>query len=294
MPRVFNPSPPDAGPGSAFAGTSLAKKRSRRRQKVRSRSHSPQPLHTMDTDTAAPADTETNSTTVIHASTQQQQQQFIGQDILDWHDENEHHEHNSSTSARRNNNLVSASKPGDANSVAMNSDAAITTTTHHNGLPVANPNTWTCRRAVGMDTRFLVTTQGNGNLTADSVVQEYATFIQTTVVRGVAPVWLASTVEKQQKQTQQPANKSAVPGKHSKKATTSSTSTIRVQLTALGNDKAKQTTGGRALFSLSKVQVQAASTKENNKENDNTKEVVHIPKELLAANSWKVLGTLGT
>jgi hypothetical protein len=290
MPRVFNPSPPDAGPGSAFAGTSLAKKRSRRRQKVRSRSHSPQPSsHT--SDTAEPV--ETNSTTITSFSTQQHQ--FIGQDILDWHDENEH-EHNSTSAG--NNNLVSASKPGVETSVAVHTSDATATTTNHNGRRDShqNPNTWTCRRAVGMDTRFLATTQGN--IVADRVVQEYAEFVQTTVVRGVAPCWLASTVEKPKEQPQS-ANKPVVPGKekHSKKGTsvTSHTSTIRVQLTALGNDKAKKTTGGRALFSLSKVQVQvSAKENKNDKENDKANGAVHIPKKLLAANSWKVLGTLGT
>lgn len=274
MPRVFNPSPPDAGPGSAFAGTSLAKKRSRRRQKVRSRSHSPQTSPTNSrrtsrtTDTAEPA--ATNSTTITTISTQQQQ--FIGQDILDWHDENEHN----STSG---NNLVSASKPIDEMSAAVN-NGATAATTKHNGSRDSNPNTWTCRRALGMDTRFLATTQGN--LVAERVVQEYTTFVQTTVVRGVAPIWLASTMEK-------PPAKPPVPGKHSKKGS----SAIRVQLTALGNDKAKKSMGGRALFSLSKVQVQASSNEKDNK-NDNTNGAVHIPKELLATNSWKALGMLGT
>jgi hypothetical protein len=133
-----------------------------------------------------------------------------------------------------------------------------------------------------MDTRFLATTQGN--IVAERVVQEYAAFVQTTVVRGVAPCWLASTVEKQ------PPVKSA-PGKPNNKGT--SASTIRVQLTPLGNDKARKTMGGRALFSLSKVQVQA-SANENDNENDNAKGAVYIPKELLATNSWKVLGKLGT
>jgi hypothetical protein len=260
MPRVFNPSPPDAGPGSAFAGTSLAKKRSRRRQKVRSRSHSPQPLRTTDT-TAEPA--EKNSTTITTISTQQRQ--FIGQDILDWHDEN------NSTSG---NNLVSASKPGDEMSVALNSDATVTT--NHNGLRDSNQNSWTCRRALGMDTRFLSTKQGN--IVAELVVQEYTAFIQTTVVRGVAPCWLASTMEKK--------------GNMKGASTTSNTSTIRVQVTPLGNDKAKKTMGGRALFALTKVQVQA-SANENKNDNYNANGAVHIPKELLATNSWKFLGKLG-
>lgn len=284
----------------------MAKKRSRRRQKVRSRSHSPQPTHPTDTDTA---ETISNSSTMPTVSTQQQQQQFIGQDILDWHDETES---SSSTFGSNNNNLVSASKV-DETSIAVNTSDAATDTNQ-------NPNTWKCRRAVGMDTRFLATPQGQGSLTADSVVQEYATFVQTTVTRGVAPCWLASTVEKKQQQTQ-PA-KAVVPGKEKHHKKTSSTSTIRVQLTALGNDNAKQqTTGGRALFSLSKVQVQAspASKSKNDKEKtkgdganthgdvqaSNAKEnktdkekdkgdgAVHIPKELLATNSWKVLGTLG-
>jgi hypothetical protein len=259
MPRVFNPSPPDAGPGSAFAGTSLAKKRSRRRQKVRSRSHSPQPSRT--TDTAEPA--EKNSTTINNVSIQQRQ--FIGQDILDWHDENH------STSG---NKLISASKPGDEMSVALNGNDAAAVTTNHNGLRDSNQNTWTCRRAVGMDTRFLSTKQGD--IVAELVVQEYAAFIQTTVVRGVAPCWLASTVEKK-------VNKKG-------SSTTSNTSTIQVQVTPLGNDKAKKTMGGRALFSLTKVQVQASA---NENKNDNENGAVHIPKEMLAASSWKVLEKLG-
>jgi hypothetical protein len=267
MPRVFNPSPPDAGPGSAFAGTSLAKKRSRRRQKVRSRSHSPQPS-SRTPDTAEPA--EKNSTTITNVSTQQHP--FIGQDILDWHDEN---------NPTSGNNLVSASKPGDEKSVTVNGDAAATT--NHSGLRDSNQNTWTCRRALGMDTRFLSTTKGK--IVAELVVQEYAAFIQTTVVRGVAPCWLASTVEKPQPKRN---NKST--------STTSNASTIRVQLTPLGNDKAKKTMGGRSLFSLTKVQVQAspASENDNDNDNDNTNSAVYIPKELLASNSWKVLGKLGT
>jgi hypothetical protein len=243
MPRVFNPSPPDAGPGSAFAGTSMAKKRSRRRRKVCS--HSPELSRTGNETDKAQAENSTSTST---------QQQFIGQDLLDWHDEPK------STSG----NLVSASKPGGEKPVAGNCDATTTTS-----ITTDDYHSWTSRRALGVDTRFLGTTQGK--IVAESVLKEYAAFIQTTVVRGVSPCWLASTVQGQSK---------SVPGKNKK------STSIRLQLTPLGTEKARAAAAGRAYFSLSKVELQTSAN-----ENETA---VHIPKELLATNSWKVLGKIGT
>jgi len=151
MPRTFNPSPPEAGPGSAFARTSLSKKRSRRRSK------------------AAPSSAKDKEN--------KPKKSFIGEDLLDWHDENnEASEKHTKVVPSTEKTLFDKEEENNENLIAASLQASSAVTS---------------RQAIALDTRFIET---NAGLEVGTLVcQGYEGLLRSLVARGATPCLSVST-----------------------------------------------------------------------------------------------------
>ena len=149
MPRTFNPSPPEAGPGSAFARTSLSKKGSRRRSKA-----------------AQSAKDKENKP----------KKSFIGEDLLEWHDENK-------LALEENTEAFQSAEKESSDPKEENNENIIASSLQETSA--------TSRQAIALDTRFIETKEG---LEIGSMVcQGYEGFLRTLVARGATPCLSVST-----------------------------------------------------------------------------------------------------
>jgi hypothetical protein len=211
MPRVYNPSPPEAGPRSIFAATNMAKKCSRRRRKARS--HSPQRSPKVDEEQ--------------DENTSKEQQQFIGQELLDWHDDVE--------SVPGNTAVPSVSMRDTAGSLGDGT------------VPVdIEKDTLQSRRAVAVDTRYLDTTEGIH--VGTNVLKQCEKFLRSLVVRGVTPCLLASTVPASTKPPLTSSKKGAG---------------LRIRTIALDTEQALKKLADGSMFSLATLDVAATASKED-------------------------------
>lgn len=246
----------------------MGKKRSRRR-KVRSKSPLLQQSDQNDGELA-----EKNPLPQQH-----QHQQFIGQDLLDWHDE-----------SAPTGNIVSSSKSSSRDKKAVSfennngdesSSAPLTIDTNINN----NYNgTYKSRRALAVDTRFLATAQAT--ITAERVVHDCNALVRSLISRGVAPCWMASTAGSSSASAAVSSSHKASAGNKKIK------SLLRVQASQMGASSMEKYLDGRKSFAIASIDVEACN--ENNIGDGKAAATVHLAKELLALNSWKVLGTMGT
>ena len=292
MPLTHDPDRPSGGPGSAFASTTLQSKVRRRRRKK------------TPVNNAAPSS--------------QQKQGLIGEDLLDWQDENVTNEaHPTESSASRTVKVVSNKKakrsdktgssktersmsPSPENETArqtsteaakMNAASSHVTpsssaTKGPSSLIPMTDRSYVCppraRHALAVDTRALETDEGMAAF--HSVRQQALCFMSTLARRGAAPCVLGSSHAVQQQSLRKA--KSPRAGSNTRGAMEAKAKRLtKEELTALERFTA---TGLEDMIQPVLIHPPL------NAGNVQNRKAVHVPKRLLAHDSWKLFGDLGT
>lgn len=173
--RIYNPPAPKAGPGSAFAGTSLAKKTRRRRdrkivQGVRAVTGSVAATTALTPNETMPG----NSTTPAGTAKT---------NAMDWMEEGSGSPGHAKIAVPKTKKLTKAGFDSSSqHEVSACSDAEFR----------ALPSSKEFRHVVGIDTRFLDTPETRS--VGQGYVRECDSFFASLVRRGITPDWVAWTI----------------------------------------------------------------------------------------------------
>jgi len=262
MPLIHDPEDPKGGPGSAFLSTSLSSKIRRRRKKKTT----PPQQH------------------------QQKGEGLIGVDLLDWHDElvdvqspapikpslkTPAKKMQKKRSASTNNNATQKPKRLKDNHVESSSTTKLSPITPMTTSPLVSDTTMTrpvprVRHALAVDTRALDSEEGMAIFA--NVRDQALAFLSILAKRGAAPSILACS-------TQAAVAKSP-------RGTMQATAMRMTSLQVLAALKQQET-------SQSLLQAIPIRPPVNAKNVQNRKAVL-VPKRMLAHDSWKLFGEMGT
>jgi hypothetical protein len=276
MPLIHDPDDPKGGPGSAFLSTTLHSKVRRRRKKTSNKT----------AETAL-------------------QEGLIGEDLLEWKDEQAADD--SPTATKRNNNIpvkkrskktctsMEEKPPTSAKSytntrmiptshVSPSLSAMKTPPLASAGTKISsNIRSSRVRHALAVDTRALETDEGMA--TFQNVREQVISFLSTLSKRGAAPCILGySSMAQQQslRNNKSPRVKSNARGMMEAKAIRLSHNVATALERGIRGDLVDDLIGPVPIRS---------SLNAKNKQN---RKAVHVPKRLLAHDSWKLFGDLGT
>lgn len=254
LPRVYNPTPPKKGPGSAFIGTSLAKNRRRRRRKTRQSQRETHAKSTVD-EMATTTDVLTSIGPKFPPSISKdisREKQFVGQDLLNWQEEN----------APVSNKC---SKMKDSATKTFSQKPALVEKANHCATTKLGPDLPFSRNAIAFDTRVLETKESAGE--GSKVCKNYEDFVRTLLARGSCPTLLGMTYP-----STKPLQKSFK---------TSNIVEIQTMDLVTDADSLKKKINDNTPI-LSKVVIRPPNSK-----------ISSVPKALGAKNSWKVISDLG-
>ena len=266
MPLIHDPEDPKGGPGSAFLSTTLHSKVRRRRKK-----------------------------TSIKTAEMPLQEGLIGEDLLEWKDEQAADDDNTPAIKRSKKTCTSmeekppTSKKGDTRRIPTSHVSPPMTVMKTQPLAFAgteissNVRLPRVRHALAVDTRALETDEGM--TTFQNVRQQIISFLSTLSKRGAAPCILGYSSMAQQQSLR--SNKSPCVNRNAccvmkANAIHLSQSVATALERGIGGDLVDDLIGPVPI---------RPPLNANNKQN---RKAVHVPKRLLAHDSWKLFGDLGT
>jgi len=254
MPRIHDPEKPKAGPGSVFASTSIQGRGRRRKRRA--------PKAEQDSGTSKGND-------------EQEKDSMIGQDLLDWEDENALNKNNN----KRKKIIVKEPKTPRESSTkpSPRTPATQPSTTKKAQTPKrALPSLSHVRHALLVDTRVLDTEEGKK--VAQSFLEQTRSFLARMAQCGAPPFWVASCSLSQKGPVKSPRGGGAGRSALSAKA-------VRVT-NAVAQDFERR--GSALQDAMTEVFIRPPS----NAGNVVNKGAIKVPVRFLANASWNLFGDL--